>query len=402
METNVVKFLRSCQMKKILFVNGFSGGSTFSIIKDLNEMFVDMGYETYFFGREKRDMNFFKKTFFSSYSKIGYFFNRLQTYFFGNDGFLFGFAKIRTRFVLNTIKPDIIHLHNVHSSFLNIKEIFKYSKKHNVKVYWTLHDCWLCTGRCAYNFECKKTGYKCSNCKFLSFYPSSINRHSKHYFLEKKKLIENNNIIFISPSNWLKNFFELIHGKKCIVINNGIDTKIFHSKTTEKMFDCENKIVVGCAAYLLTEGKGLNDIIELGKQLDSNKYLLVAVGRKITKPLTENNILFLPRLNSKEEMANFYNSISVFLNPTLQDNFPTTHLEALACGTPVITYDVGGAGELIRNGYNGFKLKIHDIKGIVDALNDDFDKKMSDFRKNVDSSLYSKETMKNRYKELMI
>ncbi|MDY0138113.1 MAG: glycosyltransferase [Candidatus Izemoplasmatales bacterium] len=389
-------------MKKILFVNGFSGGSTFSIIKDLNEMFVDMGYETYFFGREKRDMNFFKKTFFSSYSKIGYFFNRLQTYFFGNDGFLFGFAKIRTRFVLNTIKPDIIHLHNVHSSFLNIKEIFKYSKKHNVKVYWTLHDCWLCTGRCAYNFECKKTGYKCSNCKFLSFYPSSINRHSKHYFLEKKKLIENNNIIFISPSNWLKNFFELIHGKKCIVINNGIDTKIFHSKTTEKMFDCENKIVVGCAAYLLTEGKGLNDIIELGKQLDSNKYLLVAVGRKITKPLTENNILFLPRLNSKEEMANFYNSISVFLNPTLQDNFPTTHLEALACGTPVITYDVGGAGELIRNGYNGFKLKIHDIKGIVDALNDDFDKKMSDFRKNVDSSLYSKETMKNRYKELMI
>ena len=270
-----------------------------------------------------------------------------------------GFAStLSTRKLLNwldEIEPDIIHLHCIHGYFINISLLFTYIKEKNIKVIWTQHDCWAFTGHCAY-FDacgCEKWKTGCHDCEQLTTYPASrLMDNSKWNWKTKKELFTGANVTVVTPCEWLSELVKIsfLREYPIRVIYNGIDTNVF--KPTKSYFKKKNeieakKMILGGASEW-TERKGLRDFIELDEMLDKKEYVIVLVG--VSKKQVENlpkDIIALNRTNNIKELVEIYSAADVYFNPTYEDNFPTTNLEAIACGTPVITYDTGGSPESV-------------------------------------------------------
>lgn len=270
-----------------------------------------------------------------------------------------GFAStLSTRKLLNwldEIEPDIIHLHCIHGYFINISLLFTYIKEKNIKVIWTQHDCWAFTGHCAY-FDacgCEKWKTGCHDCEQLTTYPASrLMDNSKWNWKTKKELFTGANVTVVTPCEWLSELVKIsfLREYPIRVIYNGIDTNVF--KPTKCYFKKKNeieakKMILGVASEW-TERKGLRDFIELDEMLDKKEYVIVLVG--VSKKQVENlpkDIIALNRTNNIKELVEIYSAADVYFNPTYEDNFPTTNLEATACGTPVITYDTGGSPESV-------------------------------------------------------
>lgn len=269
---------------------------------------------------------------------------------------------------LETIKPDIIHLHNIHGDWINLKILFKYIKKKRIPIVWTLHDCWAFTGRCSHFEMCGcnkwKTGcYECSNNKV---YPITyFFDFSKKMWKEKKKLFDGLDCRIVVPSAWLGSYVKdsFLKHYPIHIIHNGIDTDIYTHRKGKSNF---KKIVLGVASSW-SKSKGFDDFIQLSEKLDPNDYQIIMVGlndeqmKKIPQ-----NILGIKRTNSQQELANIYSSADVFVNPTYQDNYPTTNLEAVACGTLAITYNTGGSPESIIS--KDYVFDKGDIDGLYNAI----------------------------------
>jgi glycosyltransferase involved in cell wall biosynthesis len=235
-----------------------------------------------------------------------------------------------------------------------------------------LHDCWALTGHCA-NFdyvECNKWQSTCSNCPQVNSYPSSLIDNSLNNIKLKSSLYkEKLNLFIVTPSKWLKNIVNksILKNFPSTVINNGINTTIFNH--TKSLFPRENKntFIILCVANYWNNKKGLNTIIRLSKVLDFNFRIIVVgqVDKKIIKSNTR--LTFIKRTNSIKELAELYNSADIFLNPTLEDNFPTVNLEALNCGLPVITYNTGGSPEVI-NETNGIVVTKNDFQSLINCI----------------------------------
>lgn len=271
--------------------------------------------------------------------------------------------------------PDIIHLHNIHGYYLNVAILFDFLKEYNKPIVWTLHDCWAFTGHCAYfSFNgCEKWKTECNTCPLKKEYPTSLvmDNSKKNYEQKKDLFTKPENITIVTPSKWLKDLTEKSFlGKYPVkVINNGIDLTKF--KPTESDFreknNLQNKFIILGVASIWEERKGLKDFIKLNEMLSENeKIVLVGLDDNQLATLSE-DIIGIKRTSSIEELAEIYSSADVFVNPTYEDNYPTTNLEAISCGTPVVTYITGGSPESVFEG-NGFSVPQGDVKGIYDAI----------------------------------
>lgn len=276
--------------------------------------------------------------------------------------------------------PDIIHLHNIHGYYINYQILFDFLKKWGRPVVWTLHDCWPFTGHCAYyTFNgCSKWQDICTKCPGLNTYPKSLWDGSKrNYFLKKKSFLGMDNLTLVPVSNWLKSELKksILKDYPSTVIHNGIDTNVFRPSTNidhvKQKYKFENKKILLGVASIWEKRKGLDEFVKLRKLLPNN-YQIILVG------LTCNQISVLPdgitginRTNDTQELVDLYTAADLFLNPTLEDNFPTTNLEALSCGTPIITYNTGGSPEAIDS-KTGMVIDYKDIssfaQGIVDSI----------------------------------
>ena len=277
----------------------------------------------------------------------------LKSRIFDNAGFN---SKNSTNKLIKWIEqydPDIIHLHNIHGYYINIELLFRYLKCCGKKIIWTLHDCWSFTGHCAY-FEyvnCMKWKDCCERCPLKKEYPKSVLiDNSKRNFLKKKELFTDvPNLTIVTPSLWLKKLIKMSFLKDypAVVINNGIDLSIFkptNSALREK-YDLEDKKVILGVAAVWDKRKGLEEFIRLNEILP-NDYVIVLIGlNEEQAKIIPSGIIGISRTNSSKELAEWYTLADVFVNPTLEDNYPTTNLESIACGTPVITYDTGGSSE---------------------------------------------------------
>lgn len=267
-------------------------------------------------------------------------------------------SKIATERLLKVIsgfKPDIIQLHNLHEAYINLPMLFKYIKKHNIKTVWTLHDCWAFTGHCPY-FDivgCNKWKTGCYGCPQYKEYPKSLFDNSKYmYRLKKKWFIGVENMTIVTPSEWLAGLVKESYLKDypVKVINNGIDLNVF--KPTESDFRekyaLENKYIVLGVAFGWGRRKGLDVFVELAERLDKVKYKIVLVGTddNVDKLLPD-NIISIHRTQSQTELAEIYAAADVFANPTREENYPTVNMEAIACGTPVVTFNTGGSPEML-------------------------------------------------------
>lgn len=254
------------------------------------------------------------------------------------------------------INPDIIHLNNLHNSFINLPLLFKYFRKSNKPVVWTLHDCWSFTGQCPhFTFtKCDKWREGCFKCPQYREYPQSYIDNTKFMYKKKRSWFCGiDNLILATPSEWLAGLVSksFLKDYKVKVINNGIDTEVF--KPVESGFRAkyglkDKKIILG-VSFVWGVKKGLDVFVELSCRLGEDyKIVLVGTNNAIDKQLPD-NIISIHRTNNQQELAEIYSAADVFVNPTREENFPTVNIESLACGTPVVTFKTGGSPEIIDN-----------------------------------------------------
>ena len=287
--------------------------------------------------------------------KIGKAMHIIATRITGLHGVFSHFATARFLRKVKKFKPDIIHLHNLHGWYINLPMLFNYIKKNNIRTIWTLHDCWAFTGHCPY-FDlacCEKWKNGCYKCPQHKQYPATQIDRSKGMYKRKKKWFTGvPDMTIVTPSAWLAGLVKQSYLKEypVRVINNGIDLSVFKPTENEikKRYDCEDKKLLLGVAYEWGKRKGLDVFIELAKRLNNYKILLVGTDDQIDKLLPA-NIISIHRTQNQKELAEIYTAADIFINPTREENFPTVNIEALACGTPILTFFTGGSAEIIDN-----------------------------------------------------
>lgn len=275
------------------------------------------------------------------------------------DNHCFG-SQLATRKLISKIediRPDIIHLHNLHGYYLNVDILFRYLEKANIPVVWTLHDCWSYTGHCSYysNINCQKWQSECNTCPKLKNYPKSLFvDHSKTNFLRKKELFTSmDNLTIVPVSEWLgaevkKSFL----GKRQIrVITNGVDVHSFTPLTDNsrvlRKYNLNNKFILLGVATAWGPRKGWEDYIKLSQMLP-NDYQIVMVGvTEKQKTSLPQNIIAINRTENIRELAELYSAANVVLSLSDQESFGLTTVEGFACGTPGIVYNCTASPELI-------------------------------------------------------
>ena len=278
---------------------------------------------------------------------------------------------------IKEIKPDIIHLHNIHGYYLNYKVLFQYLSTIDTPVIWTLHDCWTMTGHCAH-FDaagCNKWKTQCNNCQLKGEYPKSIllDRSTRNYNLKKRLFTSLKNATIVPVSQWLGNIVkESYLGKYNIkVINNGVDINIFKPTDSKELRDRLNigdkKVLLGVATAW-SEKKGLNDYLKLSEQL-SSEYQIILVGttENIRKTLPK-AIIAIDKTDSQKELAAYYSMAEIVLNISYEETFGLSTVEGFACSTPSIVYNRTASPELIDEKVGITLNKAGDINSIINAI----------------------------------
>lgn len=348
-------------MKKLLQINVVvNAGSTGRIAEDIGNLMISKGWSSYIaFGRFGNESG-------SELIKIGNkfdkYFHALITRIFDRHGFASKNATKKLIKKIEKINPDIIHLHNIHGYYLNVQVLFGYLAQRNKPVVWTLHDCWSFTGHCVHfeSIGCTKWKNICEKCPISNTYPEShfLDNSTKN-FIDKKRLFNSlDNLTLIPVSFWLRDLVQksFLKNNNNKTIHNGIDLSIFkhrNSKLIKEKLKVEEKFIMLGVASFWGAGKGLLDFIRLSDKIsDDEVVILVGLTKNQIKELPK-NIIGIEKTDSPEELAQFYSMSNVFLNLTYADTFPTTNLESLACGTPVITYKTGGSPEAVSD-HTGF------------------------------------------------
>ena len=322
---------------------------------------------------------------------------------FDNTGFNSDYATERLLQKMEYLMPDIIQLHNLHGYYINVKMLFEWIKHRNIPVVWTLHDCWAFTGHCAYfdyaNCNCWKNG--CHDCVQKKSYPASlVFDNSKLNWLRKKELFNYKQLHLVTPSIWLHDLVKESFLKKlpCSVINNGIDTDVFKPSSINCHIGGKFKILGVASEW--TPRKGLHDFIQLYRMLNHEQIEMTIVG------LTSQQIEALPegirgmmRTDNIEQLVSLYQEADMFFNPTYEDNYPTTNLEALACGTPVCTYRTGGSIESVNEG-NGFVVEKNELGGVKKIIEERLHSRKMGLHLDIDRKRISKEYMAEQYIKL--
>lgn len=272
------------------------------------------------------------------------------------------------------IKPDIVHLHWVLDGFLSVGQISKL----NVPLVWTLHDMWAFTGGCHYAGACLQYEEKCGECPQLG--SSKEKDLSRWLWKRKARAWQELNMTIVAPSRWLADCAgrsRLFKGKRIEVIPNGIDTQIY--KPMDKAF-CRDLLGLPQSCCLVLFGamnatsdprKGfglLRQALDLLPQ-DSGIELCIFGASKPSNPLDLSvPVHYLGKVHDDVTMAAVYSAADTVVVPSREDNLPNVVMEALACGTPCVAFDVGGLPDMIEHQYNGYLAKPFDVEDLVQGI----------------------------------
>ena len=386
---------------KVLQINTFSYKAAGNIMMNLHKAMLDHGIDSYVaWGRGRKAEN--NHEYFMN-DDLGVKIHGVYTRIIDKHGFASVSSTKKLLKWIGSIKPDIIHLHCIHGYYINIELLFNYIRENNIKVIWTQHDCWAFTGHCAYfdAVRCEKWKTGCHDCQQIKTYPASLFFDNSKWNWEKKRnLFTGLDITIVTPCNWLANIMRdsFLSCYPIEVIYNGIDINVFKPTSSDfkTIYGIDNKKVILGVAGEWTERKGLKDFIKLNDLINKNEYVIVIVG--VTKKQIQelpSDIIAITRTENVNELVKIYSAAYVYFNPTYEDNFPTTNLESLACGTPVVTYNTGGSPEAINNSMNGYVIKKHNFYDLVNFLND-----LAFLHNSYFDNVFKKEYMIKKYLEL--
>jgi len=338
---------------KIVYINAVPYGSTGRIMFSLADNVQKEGGKTicttgFSWHKCKRNDYIMTSNIFEKY------FHTILSKYTGKIGFFSYIATYRLLRKIDKFQPDILHLHNLHGWFVNLPMLFSYIKNKNIKVVWTLHDCWSFTGCCPHfdMIGCNKWQTGCFDCTQYKSYPQSYIDNSEFMYRYKKEwFVGIKNMTIVTPSIWLAELVKksFLKNYPVKIINNGIYLNVFKPMDSDfrNKYNLKDKRIILGVAFAWDERKGLDVFIELSKRLgDEYKIVLVGTDEKIDKVLPK-KIISIHSTENQEELAEIYSAADLFVNPTREDNYPTVNMEALACGTPVLTFNTGGCPEII-------------------------------------------------------
>lgn len=269
---------------------------------------------------------------------------------FDNEGLCSRGATRRFICQVEKIKPDIVHLHNIHDHYLNYRILFEYLNKTDIKVVWTFHDFWPVTGHCMHfvSKDCHRYETGCYDCSMQKVYPKAlIDRSHKNYELKKALFSENKHLTIVPVSEWVGEMTRksFLKDKPIQVIHNGIDINVFKPTPFSIYNDKEikarmkGKYVILSVATQWAFDKGLEDYKRISEMLaDDEVIALVGVSDNIRQSLPH-NIIGIGRTSNPTELAALYTRADVVTILSSAETFGLTVVEGFACGTPAIVYD---------------------------------------------------------------
>lgn len=316
-------------------------------------------------------------------NRLDYKLHALYTRLTGKQGLASSLATLSLLQKLKRLKPDIIHLHNIHSNFINYRMLLRYTAEKKIPVVLTLHDCWFLTGKCYhfYDIGCEKWKTGCNGCpKRYSDIPSYLGDNAHRVFELRKSLYAQNRLYVVGCSQWITNTARespVFAGADIRYIYNGVDTQTFKPRAgdfREKYGISQTDFVIITMANKWFDPENERIRTKILRSMAGNDWLFI-VGCKEAQlnqfqAETQNQrVIAMTHIDSREKLAKVYCAGNVFLNLTHIDTLPTVNMEAASCGLPVITYQAGGSGELVAQGRTGYVIEnFDDNDALMSAL----------------------------------
>lgn len=345
-------------MSTVLHINTVCAtGSTGGIAESLGRYAMDRGWQAATaYGRGNGAQRSLHETYRID-SKLNYVLNSARAHLFDNDGFVARRPTLRLIRYMQRLRPDVVHLHNLHGKYLHTGMLFRYLAETDIPVVWTLHDCWPLTGHCThFDFvKCDRWQTGCHHCPQKAEYPECwlLDRSSSNYARKRDTFLLPRRLTLVPVSEWLAEQVgrSFLAGTPVRCIRNGVDTTLFrprgNGEQLRRRIGAGNRRMAVAVAAVWKERKGTRDYIELARRMPDD-CVLVMVGltpRQIAQ--MPQNIIALPRTDGPEELAEIYSAADVVLNLSYEESFGLTTVEGLACGTPGVVYNATASPELI-------------------------------------------------------
>lgn len=348
-------------MKKLLQINPVIrvNTSTGRIMQEIGELAMQNGWECHIAYSKGRDgIRECRSDIIPVGNKWSTAWHGIETRLFDRHGLASSHATRQFVRKIEEIRPDVVHIHNIHGYFLNYQILFDYLSKAGIPVVWTVHDCWLYTGHCYYYsfVGCDRWQTGCHHCPQKKEFPTSLFcDRSRRNFEDKKAAFTSmplDGMTIVPVSEWIRNEMRrsFLSAYPFRVIHNGINTDIFNiydDRQVRKTFGLGNRHILLGVASIWSREKGLDDFIRMAGMLNEDEVVVLVGIKPEDRKRLPDNVVGIARTENIRQLAELYAAADVFVNPTWQDNYPTVNMEAIACGTPVVTYRTGGSVEVI-------------------------------------------------------
>ncbi len=348
-------------MKKLLQINPVIrvNTSTGRIMQEIGELAMQNGWECHIAYSKGRDgIRECRSDIIPVGNKWSTAWHGIETRLFDRHGLASSHATRQFVRKIEEISPDVVHIHNIHGYFLNYQILFDYLSKAGIPVVWTVHDCWLYTGHCYYySFAgCDRWQTGCHHCPQKKEFPTSLfYDRSRRNFEDKKAAFTSmplDGMTIVPVSEWIRNEMRrsFLSAYPFRVIHNGINTDIFNiydDRQVRTAFGLGDRHILLGVASIWSREKGLDDFIRMAGMLNEDEVIVLVGIKPEDRKRLPDNVVGIARTENIRQLAELYAAADVFVNPTWQDNYPTVNMEAIACGTPVVTYRTGGSVEVI-------------------------------------------------------
>lgn len=343
---------------KILQINATYGiGSTGVITKELSEICQQNGLDMYVAYSKGYGHSSDYSKFYEIGSWLDHKVHAILSRIAGKQAYFSHFATIRLLKFIDKVKPNVVHLHNLHSNYININILLSYLGRKNIKTVVTLHDCWFFTGGCFHytSVKCNKWRLHCGNCiKQKLDTPALLYDASSKILQDRVNLFSKiKHLTFVGVSSWsaeqlkqsrLKNIGEVTY------IHNGYDLDVFYPRKSDirdRLGLKDKFIILGPASKWLLPINA-DTFSYFVKNMPKDTVLLL-FGCDRSPVVSYPNVQYYGFINNRAEMAELYSSADVLVNCSREDTLSSINIEAQACGTPVITYNATGLKETVDN-----------------------------------------------------